>query len=66
MTMHPEALAGLHAVVVDDPQGAKAHVVGVVVIAKRKGVVGVEPAVVEVAALAGFAYMDHGRSFIYM
>ena len=41
MAVHPEPLARLHPVVVDDPQRTKAHVGGVVVIAKGKRVVGV-------------------------
>src|SRR5690349_17462827 len=59
MAVHPEPLTGLHTVVVDDPQGAKTQVGGVVIVAKRKRVVGVEPAVVEVASLASRAYPDH-------
>src|SRR5947208_10410677 len=51
MPVHAESLAGLYAVVVDDPQRAKTHRRGIVVIAKGKGVGGVEPAVVEVTAL---------------
>ena len=44
-----EALAGRDAVVVDHAQRAEAHVLGVVVVGEREGVVGVEPAVVGVA-----------------
>jgi hypothetical protein len=59
MTVHAEALAGLHHVVVDHPQGTEAHVPGVVVLAEREGVPGVEPAVVEVAAFPGGTPRDH-------
>jgi hypothetical protein len=59
VAVHPEPLAGLHPVVVDDPQGAEAQVGGVVVIAEGKRVVGVEPAVVEVAPLGSLADLDH-------
>ena len=55
VAVHAEPLTGLHAVIVDDPQGAKAHVGGIVVVAKGKRVVGVEPAVVEVAPLGSLA-----------
>jgi hypothetical protein len=59
MAVHPEPLAGLYPVVVDDPQGAEAQVGGVVVVGKGKRVVGVEPAVVEVASLGSLADLDH-------
>jgi len=50
---------GRDAVLVDDPQRAEAHVGGVVVAREREGVRGVEPAVVEVAALRGGTLHDH-------
>ena len=65
MAVHPEPLTGLHPVVVDDPQGAKAHVGGVVVIAEGKRVIGVEPAVVEVASLGSLANLDHGCLLLF-
>jgi hypothetical protein len=55
-----EALAGGDAVLVDDAQGAEAHVPRVVIIGEREGVVGVEPAVVGVATFVG-ASDEHGR-----
>ena len=48
-------------VVIDDAQAAKSHVGGVVVIGERKGESALEPAVVGVAAVRGFAEGDHGR-----
>ena len=57
----PEALGRLHAVLVDDPEGPEAHVLGVVVVGEGEGVVAVEPAVVGVAPLVALANLDHGR-----
>ena len=48
-----KAVAGGHAVFVDHPQRAEAHVVGVHVIGERKRVVRAQPAVVCVAPLVG-------------
>ena len=50
------------AVVVDHPQRAEAHVLGVVIVAERKGVAAVEPAEIGPSALFGFAMMEHGLS----
>jgi ribosomal protein S5 len=47
-----EALAAVHRVVVQHAQGPEAHVPPVVVVGEREGVVGVEPAVVGVAAVS--------------
>src|SRR5437870_4349643 len=55
----------MHPVVVDDPHGAEAQVGGVVVIAEGEGVVGVEPAVVEVASLASLANPNHAYLLSY-
>src|SRR5947209_12951020 len=59
MAVHAESLSGLHTIVIDDSQGAKAHVSWIVVVPKGKCVVGIEPAVVEVTALGSFACADH-------
>ena len=59
-----EALPGRDAVVVDDAQGAEAHVRGVVVVGERERVVRVEPAVVGVAALGGGAKGHHGENIM--
>src|SRR5207237_74049 len=66
MAVHAEPLPGLYAVVVDDPQCAEAHVGGIVIIAKGKRVVGVEPAVIEMAPLGSFAYTNHGCLQLFM
>ena len=54
-----EAGAGGDAVLVDDAQVAEAHVARVVVVGEREAVVALEPAVVGVAAVGGFAQGDH-------
>src|SRR5437016_5698182 len=59
VAMHAESLAGLHSIVVDDPQRAKAHLVRVVVIAEREGMVCVEPAVIELASVGSSPDGDH-------
>ena len=56
----PNPWAGLDPVFVDDPERAEAHVPGVMVAGEGEGVAGVEPAVVGVAAVDGFAEGDHG------
>ena len=59
MAMGPKAAAAGHPVVVDHPQGSKAHVCGVVVVAKRETVMGIEPAEISVATICGFAKGEH-------
>jgi hypothetical protein len=66
MAVHSEALARLHSVVVDNPQGTEAHVGGIVVIGKRKRVRRIEPTVVESPSLSRFANLDHGCLLIDM
>jgi len=60
MPVLAEAAAGSDDVVVDDAQGAEAHPGGVVVVGEAEGEVGVEPAVVGVAAFFGGTESDHG------
>lgn len=55
-----EAGVGCDAVFVQDAQGAEVGVGGVVVVGEGEGVIGVEPAVVGVAAVAGAAEGDAG------
>src|SRR5437773_714141 len=55
VAVHPEALTGLHPVVIDDPQRTESHLRRVVVVAKRERVIRVEPTVVEVASLGSLA-----------
>src|SRR5262249_12420707 len=59
VAMGAEARAGLYAVLVDDAQGAVAHVTRVVVVGEGKAVVGIEPAVIGVATLGGAPKLDH-------
>ena len=53
-----EALAGLHAVLVDDPQRAPLDVARIVVVGERKAVPGIQRAVVGVAAFVCGAQGD--------
>ncbi len=55
VAMRSKTHARFHAIFVHHAQRAEAHVIGVVVASERKGVIGVEPAVVKMAALVGFA-----------
>src|SRR5262245_32709311 len=59
VAVHPETLTGLHSIIVDYPQGTKAHIGRVVVISKGEGVVRVEPAMVEMASLGCSADSEH-------
>ena len=59
VTVGRKAAARLHAVLVDHAQGAKPHVAGVVVLAERKRVRGVEPVEVEMTAVGRGAPRDH-------
>ena len=59
VTMCGEAVAGTHEVFVDNPQATKTHEAGIVVLVERKGVISVQPTVVEVAAFICFADIDH-------
>ena len=56
-----EALAGLHAILVDHAQRAEAHVARVVVLGEREGVSALEPAVAREPALVAAAHADHVR-----
>src|SRR5215469_6720569 len=58
--MHRKAAATRDAVIVHHPQGAKVHVLWVMVIGERKTEMGVQPTVVGVAALVALANLDHG------
>src|SRR5436305_5369588 len=51
MTVRGKAVSSLHAVFVDDAQTAKGHEARIVILVEREGVIGVEPAEVEMAAL---------------
>src|SRR3954463_9089189 len=57
--MLAEARTRLDTVLVDDAQRSITHVLGVVIVGKRKRVPGIEPAVVLVAALARKSQLGH-------
>jgi len=59
VTVGPETLARLDAILIDHPQRAEAHVRRVVVVGEGKRVVGVQPAVIGMAPFAGLSYLDH-------
>lgn len=54
-----EAGAGHDDVVVDDPEGAEAHVFGVIIAAEGEGVFGIEPADAGEATIVCIAFGDH-------
>jgi hypothetical protein len=62
--VHAKAHLRRDAVLVDDAQGAKVGVGRIVVIGEAEGVAGLEPAVVGVAPVFGFAEGDHVLSFV--
>jgi hypothetical protein len=57
--MSAESLAGLYKILVDDPQSTESHVIRVVIIPERKGVIGVEPPEIEMAPFLGGSDGDH-------
>src|SRR5438067_8968201 len=50
VTVRGKAVPSLHAVFVDDAKGAKGHEARIVILIEREGVIGIEPAEVEMAA----------------
>src|SRR5262245_49499458 len=54
-----EPLSGLHAVIVEDAQRAKAHVPGIAVVGERERVAAVEPFDARVAAITCASDRDH-------
>src|SRR5262245_3823520 len=64
MRVRGKALGWLNDVLVDDPKRTESHPLRVIVIGERERVVGVEPAVIEVASLGGFADRYHNRNSI--
>src|SRR5205085_9449506 len=62
VAVRAEAAARLHPVLVDHPQRPEAHVGRVVVVGEGEGVVGVQPAVVGVAAVVCLSYPNHRRT----
>ncbi len=59
VAVRAEAGAGLHPILVDHPQRPELDVFGIEVVGERKGVVGLEPAVIGVAPFVAAANLDH-------
>src|SRR5262249_15658594 len=59
--VRPKPLARLHAVLVDYPEHAKAHVLGIVVVVKGKSVARIEPTVIPASALTCRSFLDHAH-----
>src|ERR1700678_313659 len=59
MAVGAEAAAALDCVFVDDPQGAEAHELRIVVVGEGETEFGIEPAMVGVAAISGFTNCKH-------
>src|SRR5690242_10485457 len=59
MRMRGKAIAGLHPVLVNNPQAAKSHKVGIEVVCERKRVICIQPAMVGMAAFLGPSYLNH-------
>ena len=53
--MRPETLAGLDGVIVDHAQRPEPHLIGIVVVAERERVPGVEPVDLRMEPVCGFA-----------
>ena len=68
VAVHPEALARLHPILVDDPQRTKTHLGRIVVGVERKHVPRIEPMILGMASLGSPPHMDRLWShvqFIY-
>src|SRR5262249_27259848 len=59
MRMRGKPVARLDAIFVDHAQAAEAHEPRIVIVAERKCVVRIEPAIVGMAALPGRSYLNH-------
>src|ERR1700674_5090432 len=66
MPMGAESLAGSNAVLIDNPQAAKSHVFGIVIIGKRKTMVRIQPPMVGMATLFALADRNHGLLLIWI
>src|SRR5262245_31136356 len=64
VTVGAEALARLHAILVDDAKIPETHVARIEVVSEREGVTAVEPVELRAPALAGLAYRDHRPSLV--
>ena len=54
-----KSLARLNPIFIDDPQCTKPHMPVIIIISKGKGVVCIEPAMVDVSTLRRFSYAYH-------
>ena len=63
--MSREAAVGLNGVVVHDPEGAEAHVVGVMIIGEGEGEASLQPSVVGLAAIFGWAFAESGGGWLF-
>ncbi len=61
MTVSTEPGAGLHAVLIDHPQWAETHVLGIVIIRERKGVEALKPPMVGQAPFITASNLIHSR-----
>ena len=59
MAVGIETAAPCHPVIIDDPERAEAHMARIVILAKRKAVMAVEPAKIGMAAFGRLAMNDH-------
>src|SRR5580700_3075828 len=60
VTVHSEAHAGINTIVVDDAERSESHLGGIIVIAERKRMVRVEPAMIKMAALIRSSNLEYG------
>src|ERR1041385_7869225 len=62
MRMHGKSRAGRDKILVDHAQRTESHPLGITVLIERKGVAGVEPAVITAATLVAGAKLEHRES----
>ncbi|KOT02070.1 hypothetical protein DM50_3077 [Burkholderia mallei] len=62
MRMHAEAARRRDAIVVQHAQRAEMHVLRIAIVGERKAVMGIEPAMIGVAAIARAADLEHRAS----
>jgi len=63
MRMRAESLPSIDAILIDNAQGAKSHVRGVIVTSERKCVMAIEPAVVGVSAILSASKSEHAAAY---
>src|SRR3954469_21017394 len=54
-----ESIARRHVILVDHSEGPEAHMLRIVIIRERETVIGVQPAMIEVASFVGGSKCDH-------